>query len=61
MGKDSFALATGLFMAILIAGVVIISIWLGGVQHQTRTYIAETRESVAGLNPSLSPLKIICL
>ena len=49
MGKDSFALATGLFMAILIAGVVIISIWLGGVQHQTRTYIAETRESVAGL------------
>ncbi|OQK17483.1 hypothetical protein AU255_06280 [Methyloprofundus sedimenti] len=49
MGKDSFALVTGLFMTILIAGVVIISIWLGGVQHQTQTYIAETRSSVTGL------------
>ena len=49
MGKDSYALVTGLFMAILIAGVVMISIWLGDVQHQTQTYIAETRESVMGL------------
>ncbi len=49
MGKDSFALATGLFMAILIAGIVMLSIWLGGVQHQVKTYIAETRASVTGL------------
>ena len=49
MGKDSFALVTGLFMAILIAGVVIIVIWLGDVQHQTQTYVAETRSSVTGL------------
>jgi len=49
MGKDSFALVTGLFMAILITGVVMISIWLGDVQHQTQTYVAETGSSVVGL------------
>lgn len=50
MGKDSHALITGLFMTVLIAGIVIIIIWLGDVQSQTKTYIAETRESVTGLN-----------
>ena len=49
MGKDSFALVTGLFLAILITGIVMIIIWLGDVQHQTQTYIAETRASVTGL------------
>ena len=49
MGKDSFALVTGLFLAILITGIVLIIIWLGDVQHQTQTYIAETRSSVTGL------------
>jgi len=49
MGKDSYALITGLFMSVMIAGVVIIIIWLGDVQSQTKTYIAETRESVTGL------------
>ncbi|BCG63469.1 MAG: phospholipid/cholesterol/gamma-HCH transport system substrate-binding protein [Methyloprofundus sp.] len=49
MSKDSFALVTGLFMATLIVGVVIIIIWLGGVQHQSKTYIAETSASVTGL------------
>jgi phospholipid/cholesterol/gamma-HCH transport system substrate-binding protein len=49
MGKDSYALVTGLFMAALIAAIVVIAIWLGDVQHQTRTYVAETRASVTGL------------
>ena len=49
MGKDSYALITGLFMSVLIAGVVVIIIWLGDVQSQTKTYIADTRESVTGL------------
>jgi len=49
MGKDSFALMTGLFMATLIIGVVIIISWLGGVHQQTKTYIAETLASVTGL------------
>ena len=49
MGKDSYALITGLFMSVLIAGVVVVIIWLGDVQSQTKTYIAETRESVTGL------------
>ena len=49
MGKDSHALATGLFMATLIVGIVIIVIWLGDVQQQTQTYVATTRDSVTGL------------
>lgn len=49
MGKDSYALITGLFMSALITGTVFIIIWLGDVQTQTKTYIAETRDSVAGL------------
>ena len=49
MGKDSYALITGLFMATLIAAIVIIIIWLGDVQQQTQSYVAETRESVTGL------------
>lgn len=50
MGKDNHALITGLFMTVLIAGVVIIIIWLEDVQTQTNTYVAETRDSVDGLN-----------
>ena len=49
MGKDSYALITGLFMAILLAGTVIIAIWLGEVQQRTETYYAETQDSVTGL------------
>jgi len=49
MGKESFALMTGLFVAILMSGTVVIIIWMSGVQHQTYTYIAETKGSVAGL------------
>jgi len=49
MGKDSYALMTGIFMATLITGIVIIIIWLGDVQQQTQTYVAETRDSVTGL------------
>ncbi len=49
MGKDSYALVTGLFMAVLISGIIVIIIWLSGVQGKTRTYTAETRGSVTGL------------
>jgi len=49
MGKESFALMTGLFMTILLSGTVVIIIWMSGVQQQTQTYIAETKGSVAGL------------
>ncbi len=49
MGKDIYALVTGLFMAILITGIVIIIIWLGDVKQQTQTYVAATRDSVTGL------------
>ncbi len=49
MGKDSYALATGLFMVTLIGGIVVIVIWLGDVERQTQTYVAATRGSVTGL------------
>jgi len=49
MGKDSYALVTGLFMSLLIFGIVVIVIWLGDVKHLTQTYVAATHESVTGL------------
>jgi len=49
MGKDSYALITGIFVATLITGIVVIIIWLGDVQQQTQTYVAATRDSVTGL------------
>ncbi|SCY05243.1 MlaD family protein [Nitrosospira sp. Nsp13] len=49
MGKDSYALATGLFMATLIISIVVIVNWLGDDQRQTQTYVATTRDSVTGL------------
>lgn len=49
MGKDSFALVTGLFMTVLIASTVMLIYWLSDVQHQTKTYVAQTHQSVTGL------------
>lgn len=49
MGKDSYALVTGLFMVTLIVSIVIIVIWLGDTERQTQTYVAATRGSVTGL------------
>ena len=49
MGKKSYALITGLFMATLITGIVIIIFWMSDIQQQTQTYVAETRDSVTGL------------
>ncbi|MCL7419676.1 MAG: MlaD family protein [Methylobacter sp.] len=49
MGKDSYALVTGLFMAVLVSISVMIIIWLGEFEHRTRTYVAATRDSVTGL------------
>ena len=49
MGKDSYALATGVFMAVLITAAVVTVYWLGDLQPLTRTYVAETRDTVTGL------------
>ena len=49
MGKDSFALMTGLFTVTLVIGIVVIVNWLSGDQQQTQTYVAATRDSVTGL------------
>lgn len=49
MGKDSYALAAGLFMAVLITASIIIVIWLGEFEHHTQRYVAVSRDAVAGL------------
>lgn len=49
MGKDSYALMTGIFVAALVAVLVVIVIWLGDYQHLTNSYVVATRESVTGL------------
>lgn len=49
MGKDSFALMTGLFTATLVIAIVAIINWLSNDQRQTHTYVAATRDSVTGL------------
>ncbi len=48
----------GLFVILLGAGTVVISLWLATDQgtHHYRTYVAYFRESVAGLNP-LAPVR----
>ncbi len=49
MGKDSYALMTGIFVAALVTVLVVIIIWLGDYQHRTDVYMVATRESVTGL------------
>ncbi|MBS4049667.1 MAG: MCE family protein [Methylomonas sp.] len=49
MGKDSYALATGLFMAVLIGASILIVIWLGEFEHHTQRYVAVSRDAVTGL------------
>ena len=62
MGKDSFALMTGLFMATLVIGIVVIINWLSdGSQHQTQTYVAATRDSVTGLKAGKTTYRIRAL
>lgn len=49
MGKNSYALVTGLFLAILVTVMVVIVIWLGDFQTRTNSYVVATRNSVTGL------------
>lgn len=49
MGKDSYALATGLFMAVLISASILIALWLGEFEHHTQRYVAVSRDAVTGL------------
>ena len=56
MGKESYALFTGLFVLILGAALVAASIWLGHFGEQRDTYTVITQASVTGLNPESTVL-----
>jgi phospholipid/cholesterol/gamma-HCH transport system substrate-binding protein len=49
MGKDSYALATGLFMTVLLSASIFIIIWLGEFEQHTQRYVAISPDSVTGL------------
>jgi phospholipid/cholesterol/gamma-HCH transport system substrate-binding protein len=50
MSKESYALLTGLFVLVLGATLVAISIWLGHYGEEHDSYIVTTQGSVSGLN-----------
>ena len=50
MGKETYALLTGLFVLLLGAAMVFLSIWLGQYGNERDSYIVTTQGSVSGLN-----------
>jgi len=50
MGKESYALYTGLFVLILGAALVGASVWLGHYNEERDVYIVSTQAAVSGLN-----------
>ncbi|PKM11314.1 MAG: mammalian cell entry protein [Gammaproteobacteria bacterium HGW-Gammaproteobacteria-3] len=51
MGRNTHALATGLFLLVLITALTITVYWLGNFQRERDLYVISTRASVTGLNP----------
>ncbi len=51
MGRETFALLTGLFVLALGGALVVITIFLGDYGTERDVYIVTTRGSVSGLNP----------
>ncbi|MGR8935316.1 MAG: MlaD family protein [Gammaproteobacteria bacterium] len=56
MGKESYALLTGLFVLILGTALVTISIWIGQYGEERDVYIVVTQGAVSGLNPESTVL-----
>lgn len=56
MGKETYALLTGLFVLILGAALVAASIWLGHYGEERDVFIVITQSSVSGLNPESTVL-----
>ena len=50
MGKDTYALYTGLFVLLLGSGLVVLSVWLGHYGEEREVYLVTTQASVSGLN-----------
>ncbi len=56
MGKESYALLTGLFVLVLGSALIGISIWLGHYGEERDVYVITTRNSVSGLIPESTVL-----
>lgn len=51
MGKNKYALITGVFLIALTTATAAIVYWIGHFERQRDIYYVSTRESVSGLNP----------
>jgi phospholipid/cholesterol/gamma-HCH transport system substrate-binding protein len=51
MGKNKYALITGVFLIALTAVTVAVVYWIGHFERERNIYYVSTRESVSGLNP----------
>lgn len=51
MGRETYAVLTGLFLIVLGAVSVVITIWLGHYNVERNTYIVTSSQPVSGLNP----------
>lgn len=56
MGKETYALLTGLFVLVLGSALVAASIWLGHYGDERDVYIVVTQSAVSGLNPESTVL-----
>lgn len=55
MNNRAYALLTGVFLIVLIAGVVGAAVWMGGSHDSTRPFLVATTQDVSGLQPQ-SPI-----
>lgn len=51
MGRNPHALATGLFLLVLITALTVTVYWIGDFERERNIYVISTRGSVSGLNP----------
>ena len=51
MGRNAHALATGLFLLVLITALTVTVYWIGNFEREHNIYVISTRGSVSGLNP----------
>ncbi|MGR9051303.1 MAG: MlaD family protein [Gammaproteobacteria bacterium] len=51
MSRKTHALATGIFLTLLLTALAITVYWIGNFQRERNHYVISTRDSVSGLNP----------
>lgn len=56
MGRESYALLTGLFVTVLGAASIIVALWLGNFGEEYNSYYVVTQGAVSGLNPESTVL-----